>query len=1127
MRNTCCHKSVTLIILLFLCPIVRTADDPFDYTVTIGNEQLHFIAQPELGYAIKSSRNNLKASSLDNTVQKIQREDTEYLNVANRPDMKIVRSKHASDQIQRNIRILKNQSDTEYIAPLYTLDGETVAVIPEIIVRLYHETERSKLEELCIEVDCIIIRNLLYTEQEFLISPAAHNAEDVLTTVEVLDSADFIEWAWPNIAFQPKLCGPSIENEPERLEPDDEYFNDQWHLNAIRAPEAWFYITNNLNRETVGDANIVIAVLDNGVDINHPDLVNNIWTNTGEIPGNGIDDDGNGFEDDVYGWNFVEDNNDVNPADPNNAHGTACAGLIAAQGNNNETGVTGVTWNCTILPILIIPFSGTCSTVTEPVDGLRYAAAQGADVINNSWGFSACEPIHSTIRDITRLNGIGRNGKGCVVIWAVPNESHIDWKDLSACPEVISVGSTDKNDKVLDLSGRGSILDIVAPGWNILTTCPIGKNKYGLNPDYYYNSGTSMACPITAGVAALVLSVNKDLTNREVGRILLRSAHDLEDSCWDPNSGFGRVDAYAAISMASDPPPSANIYVDTNTFNDPNKNGSSENPFDNIQDAINNAIDGDTIEVRLGIYTGEKNRDIDFIGKAILVRSIDPNNPEIVIGTVIDCNGTKDDPHRGFYFHHSEGPDSILDGLTIVNGYGLKAGSVFVGGGIYCSASPTIRNCVISGNIAENWGGGLHCFTGDPTIINCTVAGNIANEKGGGIYNTNSNPMLANCTIIGNLAGDRGGGMYINNSNPTLTNCTFKGNMANNGNGITCDSVNSFWPSTLQVINCILWDDGEGIWNNDGSTINITYSNVSAGWEGKGNIDADPLFADPNNGDYHLKSEMGRWDPNSQSWVQDDVTSPCIDAGDPNTDFSGETWPHGGRINMGAYGGMRQASMSLETDGMSLPNVAFIFSHRDEEAEDFDSLLKDYGCSTTLIRLTEVTATPLDSYDLIVVANDTQYVEALSDPNTVAAIEDSGKPIVGLGDGGYDFFGLLGLWIGNPNGGHGSKNSIEVVDLNSSLFSTPYSIEIPEDRTLQLYIETNHVGLYLWPTIPESVIVLGKEVDSVNYFPLAAEFDRYLLWGFTESPQKMTEVGKRLFINVVIWTANEGWESEN
>jgi hypothetical protein len=182
-----------------------------------------------------------------------------------------------------------------------------------------------------------------------------------------------------------------------------------------------------------------------------------------------------------------------------------------------------------------------------------------------------------------------------------------------------------------------------------------------------------------------------------------------------------------------------------------------------------------------------------------------------------------------------------------------------------------------------------------------------------------------------------GGGMLNWGSNLTLTNCTFAQNSAENGNALACDSYEQIYPSNVELINCILWNGGDEIWNNDNSTIMITYSNVQGGFPGEGNIDADPLFADPGywadandpntaaepndpnavwiDGDYHLKSQAGRWDPNSGSWVKDDVTSPCIDAGDPNNCLGyHEPYPNGLVINMGAYGGTDQASMSLSTD---------------------------------------------------------------------------------------------------------------------------------------------------------------------------------------------------------------------
>ena len=449
------------------------------------------------------------------------------------------------------------------------------------------------------------------------------------------------------------------------------------------------------------------------------------------------------------------------------------------------------------------------------------------------------------------------------------------------------------------------------------------------------------------------------------------------------------------------------------------------------------------------------------------------------------------------------------------------------------ASNPTLTNCVFSAND----GSGMLNRRSSPILTGCIFTGNFA-QGGGGIFNyMQSEPKIVNSIFSGNTGMSGGGGIYDDeNSRTMLTNCTLTGNSAYSGGGIFSQQPTSI------LINCILW-------NNRPDQITglrtIRNSNIQGGVPGKGNIDVDPLFAkpgywsadndpnvavdpnDPNavwmNGDYHLKSQTRRWDPNSQSWVKDDVTSPCIDAGDPNSDFSGETWPHGGRINMGAYGGTQEASMSLETQGLFLPRVAYIFSHRIEPAESFDSLLETYGCSTTLFKLDDVPATSLDSYDLIIVADDTQSASAWYDPNTAATIENSTKPIIGLGDGGYDFFGLLGLSIGKPYGGHSSNNSIKVVDPNCSLFSTPYSIEIPQDRVLQLYAETKNIGIYLWPTVPETVTVFGHEVNDVGYFPLVAEHNRYMLWGFTESPQKMTETGKKLFINVVIRTANNAW----
>ena len=470
---------------------------------------------------------------------------------------------------------------------------------------------------------------------------------------------------------------------------------------------------------------------------------------------------------------------------------------------------------------------------------------------------------------------------------------------------------------------------------------------------------------------------------------------------------------------------------------------------------------------------------------------------------------------------NGENSDPLLENCSFIENVTDEDGAGMMN---FMGSDPVLTGCDFIGNKAEDHAGGmLNVADSNPVLDDCMFIGNSAGAEsqghdGGGMFNDEGNPRLTNCLFIDNTAGRNGGAMHNRGkSNSIMLNCTFSENQAGaEGDGIHIQDANAM------LIDCILWANGYDQINGEA---NVSYSNVQGGFAGQGNIDADPLFADPNTGDYHLKSEVGRWDPNSQSWVQDDVTSPCIDAGDPNSDWSGEIWPDGERINMGAYGGMRQASMSSEAQEMTLPRVAYIFSHKNEVAESFQSLLGSYGCSTTLISLDDVPAAPLDSYDLLIIGNDTGSMSHWSDAELVAAIENSGKPVVGLGEGGYAFFGQLGLSVGWPNGWHGSQIGIEVIDPNCSLFRIPYSIEIPEDRALLLYTETEHVGIYLWP-MPETVTALGSEVNNFTHYPLATEYNRYLIWGFTESPQKMTEIGKTLFINVVIWTANKAWESK-
>ncbi|MEG4809598.1 S8 family serine peptidase [Microcoleus sp. F8-D3] len=279
---------------------------------------------------------------------------------------------------------------------------------------------------------------------------------------------------------------------------------NNWALDVINAPEVW-------NQNITGNG-IVVAVVDSGVDYTHPDLEGNIWRNTGEIAGNGIDDDRNGYIDDIRGWDFVSGDN--NPMDWDfYGHGTHIAGAIAAQGN--DFGITGVAPNAKIMPVRVLPAFGS-GQPNNVAAGIRYAADNGANVINLSLGneFVPSNAVNNAIQYA--------NNKGSVVVMAAGN-SGVDQPDYparNADSLGIAVGSIDINGRMPDTSNRAgsTALDyIVAPGVDIYSTTPYST--------YDTLTGTSMATPQVAGVAALVLSANPTLTPAQVESILTTTAN--------------------------------------------------------------------------------------------------------------------------------------------------------------------------------------------------------------------------------------------------------------------------------------------------------------------------------------------------------------------------------------------------------------------------------------------------------------------------------------------------------------------------------------------------------------------------------------------------------------------------
>ncbi len=282
--------------------------------------------------------------------------------------------------------------------------------------------------------------------------------------------------------------------------PTDTGYSYQWGLPRINAPSGWDIAT--------GSSSVIIAVVDSGIDTNHPDLKYNLWVNKGEIPGNKIDDDNNGYIDDVYGWNFEDGNNNVTD---DNGHGTHVAGIIAASGNNT-IGVSGVMWNATIMPLKFLDENGE-GYISDAVSAISYATKMGAFIINCSWG----GPTYSkALEDIIEASS-------ALVICAAGNEVKSENIDISPnypasydSNNIICVAAVDKEDKICYFSNYGiNSVDVAAPGSSIFSTLP--GSKYG------YMQGTSMATPYVSGLAGLIKSLRPELNALQVKYTILNN----------------------------------------------------------------------------------------------------------------------------------------------------------------------------------------------------------------------------------------------------------------------------------------------------------------------------------------------------------------------------------------------------------------------------------------------------------------------------------------------------------------------------------------------------------------------------------------------------------------------------
>ncbi|MBW2562232.1 MAG: S8 family serine peptidase [Deltaproteobacteria bacterium] len=320
---------------------------------------------------------------------------------------------------------------------------------------------------------------------------------------------------------------------------------DQWGLRAVGftplddPASAW-------RLEDGTKKNVIVAIIDSGLDMEHPDGPQYVWINPGEVPGNGIDDDENVFIDDVNGWNFVYENNDLTD---DNGHGTFVSGIIAAN-TNNGIGIAGINPGAQIMVLKVVNRDGRCESLNI-FRALRYAANHGAKIINISLGAEG----------MSRLEQLGVNYahyRGAVVVVAAGNQaSDITKHSPAGLRKVFSVSATKMEGKLKQGSNFGPTVALAAPGENIFSlTSKDGKHDGMITPiattEYHQLSGTSFAAPFVAGVASLMLAKTPELTNFEIEEILLATARDIDAEGWDIYTGAGILDAKGALTQSTE-----------------------------------------------------------------------------------------------------------------------------------------------------------------------------------------------------------------------------------------------------------------------------------------------------------------------------------------------------------------------------------------------------------------------------------------------------------------------------------------------------------------------------------------------------------------------------------------------
>ncbi len=336
------------------------------------------------------------------------------------------------------------------------------------------------------------------------------------------------------------------------LETNDTFLSKQWYLDAIHAREGW--------KISTGSPDVVVAVIDSGVDITHPDLKNNIWTNSDEIAGNKKDDDGDGYVDDMHGWNFITNSADVSPTSSSSGvmdawiHGTVVASLIAGQGNN-DIGIAGMSWRTKIMPLVVLDSEGNGGD-GHIVRAIRYAVAHGADIINLSLvGYEFDQDLSDAVREAT--------SQGVLVVSAAGNSDDPGGQNMDVLPgypactkgvlglgELTVTGIGHENQKV-NRANYGSCVDVSAPGEDIFAARPTtNASEPTVTVSGYVGhlSGTSVAAPLVSGLAALLKAKHPEWRGQELAQWIRLTSDPFDAGAFAGKLGVGRINVLRALT---------------------------------------------------------------------------------------------------------------------------------------------------------------------------------------------------------------------------------------------------------------------------------------------------------------------------------------------------------------------------------------------------------------------------------------------------------------------------------------------------------------------------------------------------------------------------------------------------